>query len=433
VSATRLLGATLAVGVALAAGMWCGIAVVQGARAEGRDPYIGLETLAEALHTIEQRHVEAMPTEKLLQGAVSGMADQLDRHSVYLTPERRAAFQDRAEGGDTGVGATLGIRDGRVLLEAVTPAGPADLAGAKPGDTVLAVDDVEVSRVAAAEQALRGPRDTPVRLRLQRGDQTLDIQAVRDTVLDRSVRADRLTGDIAHVQIDAFRRRSGTELRDHLARLEAERPLRGVVLDLRGNPGGLLEEAVVVVDTFVSEGTILEVRGRGGRVLESHAAHATGDDRSLPLVVLIDGGSASAAEIVAGALQDLNRAALVGSPSYGKGSVQKLFLFEDGGGLKLTIARYHLPSGRTIPDGEGLVPDQLVDAPRQPTDETAAFRSSLAEAGLSDAERAALLAEFDALPEASEATSPPGMALPPAERMSADPVLAAAHARLQAR
>jgi carboxyl-terminal processing protease len=295
------------------------------------------------------------------------------------------------------------------------------------------VDGVTVTRVAAAEQALRGPRDTPVRLRLRRGEDILDVQAVRDTVLERSVRADRLGGGIAHIQIDAFRRRSGTELREHLERLEAEAPLRGVVLDLRGNPGGLLDEAVVAVDTFVSEGTILEVRGRAGRVLESHTAQASDQDRTVPLVVLIDDGSASAAEIVAGALQDLDRAPLFGSPSYGKGSVQKLFLFEDGGGLKLTIARYHLPSGRTIPDGEGLVPDQTVAAPRQPTVDTEAFRARLAGAQLDDTARAELLAEFDALPRATAPTPPPGMALPPAERLSADPVLAAAHTRLLGR
>lgn len=430
-SAVRLLGASLAVGVALAAGLGCGIAVVQQARAQGRDPYAGLDTLAEALHTIEQRHVEAVPTEQLLEGAVAGMADQLDPHSVYLSAERRAAFQDRAEGGDTGVGVTLGLRDGRIVLDAVTPAGPADLAGALPGDALLAVDGEPVDRVAAADQALRGARDTPVRLRLERRGETLELQAVRDTLLERSVRADRLPGDIAHVQIDAFRRRSGAELREHLARLDAEGPLRGIVLDLRGNPGGLLEEAVVVVDTFVGEGTILEVHGRAGRVLESHAAHANEGDHHLPLAVLIDGESASAAEIVAGALQDLQRARLVGSPTYGKGSVQKLFLFEDGAGLKLTIARYHLPSGRSIPDGEGLAPDEPVAAPQRATAETAAFREALAQSGLPESERAVLLARFDALPHATEATPPPGMALSPADRLRADPVLAAGHRQVQ--
>ena len=431
-SARRLAGATLAVGLALAGGLGGGIAVVQGARAEGRDPYAGLDTLAEALHTIEQRHVAEVPPDALLQGAVAGMADRLDRHSTYLTPERRAAFQDHAEGGDTGVGVELGLRDGRVVLATVTPAGPADLAGALPGDILVAVDDRPVDRVAVAEIALRGTRDTPVRLQLERGDRALALQAVRDTVLERSVRADRLPGDIAHVHIDAFRRRSGTELREQLAGLEAGGPLSGVVLDLRGNPGGLLEEAVLVVDTFVGEGAILEVRGRGERVMESHAARPTEDDRDLPLVVLIDGGSASAAEIVAGALQDLGRARLVGTPSYGKGSVQKLFLFEDGGGLKLTVARYHLPSGRTIPDGEGLTPDTLVTLPAPLTPEAASFRASLAESALPAGERRALLARFDALADRTAPAPPPGMGATPATRLADDPVLAAAHTLLSA-
>jgi C-terminal processing protease CtpA/Prc len=165
-------------------------------------------------------------------------------------------------------------------------------------------------------------------------------------------------------------------------------------------------------------------------VLESHRAQASPDDRNLPVVVLVDEGSASAAEIVAGALQDLGRARLVGARTYGKGSVQKLFLFEDGGGLKLTIARYHLPTGRTIPDREGLEPDLPVAAPRAPTTETASFRAALAASDLPAPERAALLARFDALPDATQPVRPPGMALPPAERLLVDPVLAAGHAAL---
>ena len=231
-----------------------------------------------------------------------------------------------------------------------------------------------MTRLLQAEEALRGPRETPVALRIQRANQTLDVQAVRDTLLERSVQADRLPNDIAHVRLDAFRRRSGAEVAENLDRLEAEGALHGVILDLRGNPGGLLEEAVLVVDAFVSEGSILQVRGRDEAVLESHEATALETDRSLPLVVLVDQDSASASEIVAGALQDMGRATIVGTPTYGKGSVQKLFLFDDGSGMRLTIARYHLPSGRAIPDGEGLEPDVAAPSPRTYTEAAAAYR-----------------------------------------------------------
>ncbi|MEC8422239.1 MAG: S41 family peptidase, partial [Myxococcota bacterium] len=212
--------------------------------------------------------------------------------------------------------------------------------------------------------------------------------------------------------------------------LESEAPLSGAVLDLRGNAGGLLEEAVSVVDLFLGAGAILEVRGRGGRVLERHTAREEPDDRNLPLVVLVDEESASAAEIVAGALQDRERALVVGTQTYGKGSVQKLFLFEDGGGLKLTVARYHLPSGRSIADGEGLQPDRPVAAPTVRSEAADAFRAALAAADLPDSERAALLTSFDALAETRGAKRPPGSALPPAARVAADPQLAAAHAWL---
>ena len=433
VSGRRLAGAALAVSVALATGLWAGAAAVQAAQAATGARYRGLEAFAEALHTIEQRHVTEVPTSMLIEGALRGMTNTLDAHSTFLTVEERTALQDHTEGGDTGVGARLAHTDVQIIIDSVVPAGPADLAGARPGDVLVAIDGQPVRHIAQAEAALRGPRDTAVSLRLRRGDAELEVSAVRDTVLERSVQADRLPGDVAHVHIDAFRRRTGTELHEQLAALESAGPITGIILDLRGNPGGLLDEAVLVVDAFVETGAILEVRGQAGRLLENHAATPGPGDRSDPLVVLVDERSASAAEIVAGALQDLGRAQLVGRPTYGKGSVQKLFLFEDGSGLKLTIARYHLPSGRGIPDRDGLTPDHRVEAPRRPRAEASGFRTRLATTALAPPDRDALLAAFDALDELTEPVPSPGMEVPPSERLARDPVLSAALSALQER
>jgi len=426
VSERHVAGAALVVSATLAAGLWTGAAAVQAARASTGAPYRDLEAFAEALQTIEQRHVSDVSTASLIEGAIRGMAQTLDAHSTFLTARERAALQDHTEGGDTGVGARLTHDGAHVVIDSVVPAGPADLAGARPGDVVLAIEGEPVTHLADAEAALRGPRDTVVALTLQRSAAVLEISPVRDTVLERSVRADRLPGGIAHVHIDAFRRRSASELRDQLDALESEAPLSGIILDLRGNPGGLLDEAVVVVDTFADTGAILEVRGKASRLLETHNAKPESSDRFDPLVVLVDERSASASEIVAGALQDLGRATVVGTPTYGKGSVQKLFLFEDGSGLKLTIAKYHLPSGRGIPDGDGLSPDLQVSPPRQPREDAADFRARLSRAALTESERDTLLAAFDTLGELTEPVPPPGMSVAPDERLESDPVLRAA-------
>ena len=295
------------------------------------------------------------------------MVRDLDPWSLFLSPEEWAALQSQTEGTVAGLGLELGPSpEGGLRVGDITPGGPADLAGIRPGALLLAIDGQAVAGLdrAGVEALLAGERGRPVTLQVEQGAGPQDLVAVRDEVIERAVRASLPRPGLALIRIERFPRGTREQLDRALRELEAENggPVKAIVLDLRDNPGGLLEEAVAVVDRFVGASTVLESRGRGGKVLEKQLSHDDAGDLRQPLVVLVDEKSASAAEVVAGALQDLDRATLVGRPTYGKGTVQQVFEFEDGAALKLTVGRYHLPSGRAIQDHEGLQPDVLVEA-----------------------------------------------------------------------
>lgn len=369
------------VGLAFAGGLLSGLTLVGSARAGDGGPYEALDTLARALTVVEGQYVEVVQPRALVEAAVRGMAESLDPHSVFLDADAWRGMQDRNEGRWFGVGVEirpdpLGARIGRVV-----PGGPADLAGVLPADLLVAIDGQALAGRSLEQvgQGLEGERGAPVRLGLLRGEERLERTVVRDQVLAPVVDAGLLAPGQGYARIEHFRQRTAPELSQALDRLDKEggRPLEGLVLDLRDNPGGLLEEAVAVVDLFAREGLIVETRGRGGQVVESHRARPAAHDRDLALVVLVNGMSASASEIVAGALQELGRATVIGTPSYGKGSVQQVYEFEDGAALKLTVARYHLSSGRTFTPGEGVVPDLLVPLDEAPSSARARLERAL--------------------------------------------------------
>ncbi|NOY26841.1 MAG: S41 family peptidase [Oligoflexia bacterium] len=357
-----------AVAVACALGLAGGSSVVNSAWAQGRNPYQALDTLARAMTVIDAYHIVAVPPDRLIHAAIRGMADSLDRHTVYLSPDEWQALQERNEGRWFGIGIELYPQPEGVRISSVVEGGPAALAGVHSGDILVSVDGQTLDGLDFKDVAeiMIGETGTPVRLGLLRGQDTLEISVVRDQVIAPVVHAELLAPGQGYVRIDHFRQRTAAELVSALGKLEEEghRPLDGLILDLRGNPGGLLEEAVATIDLFVDHGLIVETRNRQGDQVEAHSAQIGSsllkEDIDARLVVLIDGGSASASEIVAGALQDLGRAEIVGSPSYGKGSVQQIYEFEDGSALKLTVARYYLASGRTFDTGKGVIPDLLV-------------------------------------------------------------------------
>jgi carboxyl-terminal processing protease len=343
------------VGVFLA-GLLSGAALTASATGE---PYERLRVFAEALSLIEARYVDERPPDALLYDAIGGLTQGLDDHSVFMDPDRYRETREQTSGEYYGVGISIDSREGGIHVVQPMAGSPAEDAGLLPGDVIVAVDGLRIE--AAGEDALlsriKGRRGTIVVLTVRRGTDEMDFPVRRDQVRTRSVESRLLVDGYAWAKVSRFQRRTADELRRALAELAEENgaPLAGLVLDLRGNPGGYLNQAVAVADLWLSDGVIVTTVGRD-RPEPAGRARAAGTDRDLVVVGLVDGGSASAAEIVAGALQDHGRARLLGYTTWGKGSVQQFFDLPDGSALKLTTARYYTPSGRSI-HGSGIEPD----------------------------------------------------------------------------
>jgi len=328
--------------------------------------YKQLELFARVLSYVQNNYVEKVDDKQLIYGAIKGMLDTLDPHTVFMPPDVFKEMKIDTSGEFGGLGLDI-AKKGDVLV-VVTPVDdtPAARAGVRPGDEILAIDgestrSMDVARAAAK---MRGPAGKRVTLTLMRAGfvQPQDITILRDHV--RIVSAEgTLYGAIGYVKLKNFQERTDAYLKRELDRLRAlngAHELRGLVLDLRNNPGGLLDQAVAVSDRFLpGKLTIVTTRGRGAHNVTEEKSHDRDTEKPFPLVVLVNAGCASAAEIVAGALQDHARALIVGTPTFGKGSVQTVIELEDGSGLKLTIARYFTPKGRSIQE-LGIQPDVVV-------------------------------------------------------------------------
>jgi carboxyl-terminal processing protease len=330
--------------------------------------YKQLELFARVLSYVQNNYVERVDERQLVYGAIRGMLDTLDPHTVFMPPEVFKEMKIDTSGEFGGLGLDV-VKRGEVLV-VVSPVDdtPAARAGIQPGDEILAIDGESTKGmdVGRASAKMRGPAGQRVTLTLMRAgfSQPQDIVLLRDHVRIVSVEG-ALYGAIGWVRLKNFQERTDAALKKELDRLRAQnggRELAGLVLDLRNNPGGLLDQAVAVSDRFLpGRLTIVTTRGRGGRNLTEEKSREAGTEPDYPMVVLVNAGSASASEIVAGALQDHGRATVLGTPTFGKGSVQTVIELEDGSGLKLTIARYYTPKGRSIQE-RGIEPDYLVPA-----------------------------------------------------------------------
>ena len=426
----RAFGATFLV---FTTGLFAGNYAVVAAAETARSPYESLDTFARALTQIETHYVDEIDTPTLVWAAIGGMADALDPRTQFFDPDTYSALQEDTEGSTSGVGVLVNASDeGGLLVVEVVAGGPADLGGVLVGDRIVAVDgrDVQTWSVDQAVGIVKGPRGTEVLLTVVREDPDapVELSVVRDEVHQSSVSGAIVEPGIGYVRIDQFRRRSADEFLAELARLESldGGSLDALVLDLRNNPGGLLEQAVTVVDHFVDEGLIVEASYRStANPDERHDATALDSDTTTRLVVLIDGMSASASEIVAGSLQDHERAVLVGVESYGKGSVQTYFEYEDGSALSLTIGKYTLPSGRHLERGDGIVPEHEVTLPGPPT-ATEALTERLATVELDESERAELLELVERIPDAAPQPGVPTFRGSVRDRLADDPQLAKA-------
>ncbi|NVM57491.1 MAG: S41 family peptidase, partial [Desulfobacterales bacterium] len=326
--------------------------------------YEELNIFSDVLDIIETNYVDPVDSKKLVRGAIQGMLNSLDPHSIFLTPEAYKELQIDTRGEFGGIGIVITMQDNVVTVISPIDGSPAHKAGIKAGDQIIRVDGEETKNLKLWEavKKMRGKKGTKVVITVKRKGlaEPRDFTVVRDVIPLESVRSHVLKPGYGYVRITNFRDNTFDDVRAALKKLESGKILlKGLILDLRDNPGGLLDQAVKVADIFLDKGRIVSIRGRSKAHSKTYSASSDEEKHPYPVVILVNEGSASAAEIVAGALQDHDRALILGAVSFGKGSVQAVEPLSDGSGLKLTIARYYTPKGRTI-QARGIIPDVVV-------------------------------------------------------------------------
>jgi carboxyl-terminal processing protease len=330
--------------------------------AKSDETYKGLKMLSDVIEIVEKNYVDPVDSRELIEEAVQGMVHGLDPHSTLLTPDAFKELQIDTQGEFTGIGVSITVRDGVVTVISPIEGTPAYKAGIRAGDKILKVNDKPIKDLREAVKQMRGPKGTEVVVTIMRegAPEPMIFSLVRDLIPIESVRYTLLKPGFGYIWVTHFREQTSNDLEEALIDLETgDEPLRGLILDLRDNPGGLLPQAIQVSDLFLDKGDILSIKGRLAQHTKNYTAQKDPTPREYPMVVLINGGSASASEIVAGALQDNKRAVILGTQSFGKGSVQTVEALREGYGLKLTIARYYTPSGRSI-QATGIQPDIIV-------------------------------------------------------------------------
>lgn len=335
---------------------------------QGRLPLEDLRTFVEVFDRIKSAYVEPIDDKTLLENAIKGMLSNLDPHSAYLDPQAFQELQESTNGEFGGLGIEVGLNDGRVSVISPIDDTPAARAGIEAGDIITQIDGQPTKgwTMMQTVDKLRGKVGSSVTLTLMRnGGKPFDVKLDRAVIKVRSVRSEWLDKGYGYLRITQFQVDTGKEVGKALARLKKENGgrLEGLVLDLRNNPGGVLQSAVEVTDHFLEDGLIVYTKGRIANSELRFSADKANASEGVPLVVLINGGSASASEIVAGALQDHKRGVVMGTSSFGKGSVQTVLPLTNDRALKLTTALYFTPKGRSI-QAQGIIPDITVERAR---------------------------------------------------------------------
>ena len=327
-------------------------------------PLDELRTFAEVFNQIRTGYVEEIDDSTLLEFAIEGMLMGLDPHSMYLTVDAYRGLQDSTSGEFTGLGLEVGTENGYVKIIAPIDGSPAAEAGLQSGDIILKLDNVPVKGMPLNEaiDIMRGPKDSKIVLSIGRpgNNEPFEVTLVRNTIKVASVRQRLLEPGYGYIRIAQFQNSTGADVKNSLDKLLSKGALKGLVLDLRNNPGGILSASVDVAGLFMDEGNVVYTEGRVSSSDVRYDAAPLDATDGAPMVVLINQGSASASEIVAGALQDHSRAVIMGTQSFGKGSVQSILPMSDSRAIKLTTAVYFTPNGRSI-QAEGIVPDILVE------------------------------------------------------------------------
>ena len=334
--------------------------------AAAKETYENIEVFTNVLALVQKNYVDPVSTKQLIDGAITGMLAALDPHSAYLPPDLYKELQVDTRGSFGGLGIEITTKNNVLTVVSPIEDTPAYRAGIKPADQIIKIDDEFTKDMPLVEavKKMRGPKGTKIHLTLRREGlpNLIELILTREVIKIQSVKSHMLDKGYAYIRVTQFQERTDDDLERALSNLEHENggPIGGLVLDLRNNPGGLLTQAVKVADEFVDSGLVVYTDGRLESQKQKYFAHKAGSHTEFPMIVLVNGGSASASEIVAGCLQDHKRALVLGTQTFGKGSVQTILPLDESAAIRLTTARYYTPNGRSI-QATGITPDVIVD------------------------------------------------------------------------
>ncbi len=329
------------------------------------ETYEKLRIFSDVLTIIEKNYVEDVDVENLIYDAIRGMLSDLDPHSSFMSPDVYRELQVETQGSFGGIGIEITMRNGVLTIVAPIEDTPAFRSGLKAGDQIVKIEGKSTKNMTLfdAVKNMRGKAGTEIRITIVRKGfkEPRDFILTRDIIQIRSIKSKKIEEDIGYIRITQFQETTADDFTKALTELESEdTPLQGLILDLRNNPGGLLDQAVKISDEFIESGLIVYTEGKTESQRMEFRATKNSHQHDYPLIVLVNAGSASGSEIVAGALQDQGRALILGTPTFGKGSVQTIIPLSDGAGVRLTTAKYYTPSGRTI-QAKGISPDIVVE------------------------------------------------------------------------
>ncbi len=346
--------------------------------------YDDLMTFSQVFNTLKTHYVKPVDSTKIIYGAIKGMVRELDPYTTYLTPEMYSEFKSETTGRFGGIGIELTIVDELPTVISAIEGTPAWDAGIKPGDKIMAINNKLTKELSLLEISMlvKGRLGTKLKIKIKGKDGVRDIELKRKIIKSRSVRYQNLEDGFSYYRISTFSKNTSSELKKAINNHKKKHKLNGIILDVRKNPGGLLDQAVEVANMFLSEGIIVTTNDRSGK---SEAMHADSSnfEENFPIIVLIDQHSASASEILASALRDNKRAIVMGNKSFGKASVQSLMPLSDGGALKITVAEYHTPGGKPIHE-VGVKPDIMIEQ-KAPTTKATKMTSVLDDHGVKTA------------------------------------------------
>ena len=326
--------------------------------------YQKIDLFSEVLEKIKKDYVDDVDQAEVMDAAINGVLQSLDSYSAYMSPEMFNNMEAETKGSFGGLGIEVGMEAGVVKVISPIDDTPASRAGVKAGDYIILIDDIQVQgkTLMEAVNLMRGPVGTPIEITIRRRGKkkAIVLKIVREIIQVKSVTAKVIDNNIGYFRLTSFNENSGQQLKNKIDEIKAENGINRYILDLRNNPGGLLSQAVKISDFFLNDGEIVSTRGRNKRENRKWFAKKGDQIDGKPLIVLINYGSASASEIVAGALKDHKRAILIGENSYGKGSVQSIIPLKNKGAIRLTVSKYYLPSGKSISE-VGVIPDFEVE------------------------------------------------------------------------